>query len=199
MKPYTLHDAEHDLRAAIDSGDQAAIERAGAHVDRLDTHRTPPPVLAAALWYAETGLQVFPVQPGQKTPYPRTRGFKDATHDPEQIRVWWEQWPDANVAIATGHLVDVVDIDGPTGQHSRVTHWDMFKSLTVVAKVSTPRPGGMHLYVPASGQGNKAGLLPGIDYRGLGGYVLAAPSTTEQGSYRFLTPLQPTDLVKAAA
>ena len=75
----------------------------------------------------------------------------------------------------------------------------MFENLHIIAKVSTPRPGGMHLFVPArEGMGNKAHLLPGIDYRGLGGYVVGAPSVTDQGMYTFLMPLDPASL-KAAA
>jgi hypothetical protein len=48
----------------------------------------------------------------------------------------------------------------------------------------------MHLYVPANpAVGNGAGLLPNVDYRGAGGYVVAPPSRTDVGSYRWLRPL----------
>lgn len=200
MRPYTIADVETDLRDAIDVGDHDIIEQLGAVLDSMDTGtRAAASCLAAALWYAEHGLLVFPIQPGLKLPYKGTRGFKDATTDPDVIRAWWERWPDSNVAIATGHLVDVVDIDGAIGQRSRCQAWGQFESLHVLATVSTPRAGGMHLYVPASGEGNKAGLLPGIDYRGLGGYVLAAPSATPDGSYRFLRPLDPSTFTQAVA
>lgn len=189
MKPYTLDVAVEECQAAMQAQDWAAVAHLGAAVDRLDTPPQPVPVLAAALWYAEQGIPVFPVQAGSKVPYPRTRGCKDASTDPAQVHAWWEQWPDANVGLATGHLYDVVDIDGLPGQTTRAQHWDMFASLPVQATVLTPRPGGMHLYVPATGQGNKAGVYPGIDYRGVGGYVLAPPSRTPQGTYRFLRPL----------
>lgn len=187
---YTIDDAETDLRAALDAADHDTIKRLEKVIDDLDAHRDPPALGNAALWYAQQGLKVFPLSPGTKIPFKGTGGCLDATNDPDMVRKWWfEGNPDANIGIATGHLVDVIDIDGPLGQRSRADHWDMLDKLNVIGKVSTPRPGGMHLYVPATGKGNKAGLLPGIDYRGAGGYVVAPPSTNPQGRYLWLAPL----------
>jgi Bifunctional DNA primase/polymerase, N-terminal len=48
------------------------------------------------------------------------RGVLNATGDPTVVRRWWQQVPDANVAIATGrnsNLV-VVDVDGPIGEET---------------------------------------------------------------------------------
>lgn len=188
MKPYTIDDAEADLRVAIDAGDRTDIERLGALVDKLDVKR-PVSLHAAALWYVEQGLHVFPLTPGSKVPLPRSGGFKDATTDPAQVDAWWSSNPALNIGIATGHLVDVIDIDGALGQASRLAHWQMLEQIPNLGRVSTPRPGGMHLYVPASGKGNKAGLLPGIDYRGLGGYVVAPPSVNDAGTYSWTRPL----------
>lgn len=196
MLPYTLTDAEAELRDAINTGDPTQIDLLAVTIDAMTAATQQVTTLAAALWYAEAGLHVFPIQPGEKTPYPGTHGCKDATSDPDTIREWWEHWPDSNLAIATGHLIDVIDIDGLIGQQSRCGNWGRFESLHVLAKVSTPRPGGMHLYVPTAGEGNKAGLLPGIDYRGAGGYILAPPSSTPKGTYRFLTPLTPSELAR---
>ena len=44
--------------------------------------------------------------------HPRTpRGAKDATTDPSQIKAWWQNWPDANVGIATGPESGLVVLD----------------------------------------------------------------------------------------
>lgn len=200
MTPYTLDHAEADLRTALTFGTPEEIDHYAHLVDELEqaTPRVPAPMAAAALWYAEQDLRVFPLQPGSKIPFKGTRGCNDATTDVDTIRAWWDANPDANIGLATGHLVDVVDIDGLTGQQSRVQNWAMFDALTVLGKVTTPRPGGMHLYVPATDLGNKAGLLPGVDYRSVGGYVVAPPSRTEQGAYRFLTPLDAAAMAVAA-
>lgn len=189
MNPQDDTELEQAFRHALDVSDPERIGPLAREIDQRDKAAASVPLVAAALWYAENGLPVFPLQPGTKIPMRGSRGCKDATTDADRIRAWWEATPEANIGLATGHLVDVVDIDGAVGQKSRTQHWeDAFERIEgdMVAKVLTPRPGGMHLYVPATGDGNKAGLYPGIDYRGMGGYVVAPPSRTEQGSYRFL-------------
>lgn len=143
---------------------------------------------SAALWYTEQGLKVFPLQPRLKIPHRGTRGLKEATSDRDIIIAWWQKWPDSNLAIATGHRIDVIDIDGPTGVQS----WAKMNHLPeILGVVSTPRPGGNHLYIHASGDGNSAAMFPGVDYRGLGGYVVAPPSVNEQGvRYTWRWPLE---------
>jgi hypothetical protein len=50
---------------------------------------------------------------------------------------------------------------------------------------------GFHFYVLPTGMGNRAGILPGVDFRSRGGYVLAVPSIHPDGSrYRWLNPLR---------
>lgn len=176
MKPATPADLEDQIRHAMTAGNWHDAERLGALLDRQP--RTEPQLLPAALWYASQGLHVFPLQPGAKIPMPGSRGCHDATTDPAQITAWWAKWPAANVAIATGHLVDVIDIDGPAGVLSWARCDDLPEPLGVV---STPRPGGTHLYIPATGQANRVGILPGVDYRGASGYVVAPPSVNADG------------------
>src|SRR5258706_2792396 len=48
--------------------------------------------------------------------HPRTRGgFKDASEDPAQIRRWWSKWQNANIGLATGSGLVVIDVDGEQG------------------------------------------------------------------------------------
>jgi hypothetical protein len=164
------------------------MDQLEALLDAATHPKNIPPILSAALWYAERWLPVFPLQPGLKTPHRGTRGLKEATTEPAIIRAWWDRWPNSNVAIATGHLVDVIDIDGPEGVQS----WARMDNLPeILGVVSTPRPGGNHLYIHATGRGNKAGIFPGVDHRGLGGYVVAPPSVNEQGvRYTWRRPLE---------
>lgn len=192
MTPYNLADAEADLHAAIRADNTDEATRIGTLIDNLDELERDKPAATlhqAALFYASLGLRVFPLTPGTKIPFKGSRGCLDATSDVERINAWWTKTPDANLGIATGHLVDVVDVDGVVGQRSRAEHWDdVFSRIDADAlgKVLTPRAGGMHIYVPATGQGNAASIVPAVDYRGAGGYVVAPPSRTEVGEYRWL-------------
>lgn len=196
--------AEAHLRAAVDTGDTEQILRLCTLVDQLQAEqrdrRGVAGIGSVALWYAQQGLGVFPLQPRSKIPYKGSRGCKDATCDPDTIRAWWQAAPESNLAVATGHLVDVVDVDGTPGHISRARHRGLFDTLTVIGVVNTPRPGGVHLYVPArEGVGNKAGMLPGVDYRGAGGYVVAPPSLTDVGDYQWNTPLDLAGVLEVAA
>src|SRR6516165_4849410 len=67
-------------------------------------------LLDAALNYAKLGWKVFPLVPGQKRPL-TMHGSKDATSNPDQIRAWWTQNPDANIGVATGSVSGIVVLD----------------------------------------------------------------------------------------
>lgn len=169
----------------------------------IEPEYEPPPLISAALWYAEQGLPVFPCKPGDKPPLTR-HGLKDATTDADHIRRWWERSPQANIGLLTGYRFDVIDIDGYAGQVTRSAMWcdgrqecesascehGLFGRIDAAAlgKVSTPRDGGMHIYIRAGGSGNGARIsrLDGIDFRGIGGYVIAPPSVTPNGRYMWL-------------
>ena len=143
-------------------------------IEELDTR--PPRLLDAALVYAGWGWPVFPLRAGTKTPATR-HGFKDATTDLDRVRAWWTRHPDHNIGLPTGLAFDVIDIDVPDG---------VAPMQTILAgrgethgHVATSS-GGAHYYVKPTGRGNTARSLPGVDYRGVGGYVVAPPSTLGQ-------------------
>lgn len=191
MRPLTADQLADRIVSAIAAGNWPAANHWADQLHYIDRPKTAPSLAGAALWYAEQGLAVFPLQPGLKVPQRGSHGLTDATVDPDQIRRWWTAKPDANIGLITGQVVDVVDIDGPTG----VKSWAQLLAEPepfgpVVGTVNTPRPGGTHLYVPATGLPNSQGRIPGIDYRGRGGYVVAPPSINEQGRrYSWRSPL----------
>lgn len=192
---------DDQARDALQRGDVDAALRIAELMDRMPPARRAS-VPGAALWYAERGLPVFPIQPGSKRPYPRTHGLDDATTDPDRVRAMFTDRPGCNVAIATGHRVDVIDFDGLDAHAAWGQTYPTWADagITPLGTVSTPRPGGLHVYVPATGEGNYAGMLPGVDYRGLGGYVVVPPSVVKcphrwdcggcsESSYTWLTRL----------
>ena len=162
--------------------------------------------LDAALAYARRGLRVLPVhgvrdgrctcgRPDCAAPgkHPRTpHGVREATTDEATIRAWWRRWPDANLAVATGSGVIVLDADGPEGvaslQALGLLAWDGSGGPWVARTGS----GGLHVWLATNGHGavpNRNRVLPGLDVRGEGGYVVAPPSVHVSGRvYEWLTP-----------
>lgn len=141
-----------------------------------------------ALKYAAAGYAVMPVKRSDKAPY-TPHGLKDATKDPDTIRQWWEQWPDANVAIAcgavSGNLV-VIDVDNKNGKSGDLSI-DIWESEhgdfpdTVVAHTGS---GGKHYYFRVKDPKafkNRVEAIPAVDIRGDGAYVVAYPSVHENG------------------
>jgi hypothetical protein len=132
--------------------------------------------------------------------HPRTllvpHGVAQATRDPERVEEWWRRAPLANIGLATGHLVDVLDPDGPEGVAAvrafAATHgWTPSGPL-----VRTGR--GWHLYLQPSGTGPRnpihPELLAHVDWRGRGAYAIAPPSRHARGAYTWVrgldTPLE---------
>lgn len=164
--------AQRWLDAVAADDEQQEIELF-PQIEALDTRK--PRLLDSALTYAAWGWSVFPLKTHSKQPATRN-GFKDATTNPDIIRAWWERNPDANIGLPTGLTFDVIDIDVPDGptSYAQLVADDLVPDIH--GQVATSR-GGLHLYIPPTGDGNRAGIYPGIDYRGAGGYVVAPPST----------------------
>lgn len=152
------------------------------------------PLPAAAREFAAAGVPVFPCVPGGKRPLTE-HGFHDATTDPEQIRAWWRQYPEANLGVPTGAASGVVVVD--VDVHGPVNGFTAFERAHNAGLVdgwqllvSTPS-GGMHAYYPATAglsQRSWQAARAGIDFRGEGGYIVVPPSTVSSGrggaSYR---------------
>lgn len=136
-----------------------------------------PDLTDLAVEYASRGWPIFPCRPGLKTPATR-HGLLDATDDVDRIRRWWTRYPDSNIGLRTGITVDALDLDGEEGCES-FDNWCADRHMSVdfstLPCVVTPS-GGFHLYFKPTGAGNRAGMLPGVDWRGRGGYVIAAGS-----------------------
>lgn len=146
--------------------------------------------LQAALTYASAGWAVLPVA-GK---HPLTRhGVHEASIEERQIRRWWLRWPEANVGIATGSTsgLTVVDVDlGRGGRASLESLSTGGHGLPDTFRADTGG-GGFHLFyrqpigiVVSNTAGrlpNVADPLPGVDLRGDGGYVVAAPSRHATG------------------
>lgn len=158
----------------------------------------PNDLLEAALDYARRGWPVFPLAERGKLPRIATahpagdsrrgichgecglvgHGLHDASTDIEKLTDWWTRWPAANIGLRTGVAFDVIDIDSTEALVAlNAIRGD--RPMTSGPSVATAH--GWHLYHLPTGQGNRAGVVPGVDYRGAGGYVVAPPSVHPEG------------------
>lgn len=147
-------------------------------------------MLEHALEYVGKGWAVFPLLPGAKIPFKGSKSFKSATKDHDTARSWWARFPEANIGIATGRSsgLFVVDVDVKKGAKGRESIGRL-KGLPPTLTAATPS-GGWHLYFHAPDDGGRSctGLLPGIDTRGEGGYVVAPGSVVDGKLYEWQDP-----------
>ncbi|GAA0796666.1 bifunctional DNA primase/polymerase [Spirilliplanes yamanashiensis] len=150
-------------------------------------------LLAVALAWARRGVPVLPLhapEPGGgcdcgrpgcerpgKHPWLR-RGLTDASTDPRRVELWWARWPRANVGLRTGVAMDVADVDSPEGL-AALRH--LLGGDLPRAPLARTGSGGWHVWFAPTGHGNRVRLLPGVDWRGAGGYVVAPPSRHASG------------------
>lgn len=152
--------------------------------------------------FAKRGLRVIPLQtPNEKgecscgvkdckrsgkhprwDPNDLPNGVKSATTNISQIIKWWKRWPNANIGIATGGSLTVIDVDGEEGRKSIASlipgDWEKC-TLT-----SASGNDGLHLYFKNTGEPlpNAVKFASGLDIRDSGGYVVAPPSLHRNGS-----------------
>ncbi|MEV1109134.1 bifunctional DNA primase/polymerase [Micromonospora sp. NPDC049751] len=151
------------------------------------------PVLDAALRYAAAGIPVLPLHTPRRAggcscrqaaacpspgKHPRLRhGLREASTDPALLRWWWSRWPEANIGLATGTLLDVCDIDTADGLRTIMDVLDDARPQGPVVRTGS----GWHLWFAQTGYANRVGVVHGVDWRGRGGLVVAPPSLHTTG------------------
>lgn len=145
-------------------------------------------LLDAAIDYASRGLAVFPIKPREKAPI-TAHGVHEATTNFEQINKWWSRYPNANIGIACGKVSGgllVVDLDrkpnGVDGLDS-LSEWERENGELPETVRSITGTDGSHIFYRIDGAGkNRVNLLPGVDIRSDGGYIVAPPSIHPNGN-----------------
>ena len=141
--------------------------------------------------------------------HPRLKGWPAfATTDPATLSTWWRQWPRANVGIATGagSGIFALDVDPRHGGD---------EALALLESRHGPLPrtvraltggGGEHVLFrhpgwPVGNQQGAATLALGLDVRGDGGQIVAAPSFAHPGGrpYAWSVEHHPDDVPVAEA
>lgn len=169
-----------------------------------DARVTPKSMLEWALGYAQLGFSVFPLHTitplsnscscnkddcTSQAKHPRTiNGVKAATTDPAQVEDWWTRWTNANIGIATGYVTGpykmlVLDFDPRHGGTVEALKQIVPLPPTVFVRTGG---GGMHLYYwydrSLDLRNSASLLLPGVDVRAEGGYIVAPPSMHRSGN-----------------
>lgn len=143
-------------------------------------------LLDAALEYHAQGLHPIPVEPKGKRPLVKWADFQQTQPTVAQLVDWWTNTPDANVALVLGRGVMAVDIDGPEGQaalEAAKVEFDFDAPVSATGK-------GRHIFLRGE-TGDRIGLLPKVDIRGVG-YVVAPPSVHPTGKrYEWVVPMAP--------
>jgi len=100
--------------------------------------------------------------------------FQDRYPTEDEVNVWWDKWPEANVGIVTGKISNLIvfDID----KKDATEYAEEEGGFPITAKANTDK--GYHIYVqnPDFEVKNSVNTELGMDIRGYGGYVVAPPS-----------------------
>ncbi|MCF6409009.1 bifunctional DNA primase/polymerase [Pseudalkalibacillus salsuginis] len=114
------------------------------------------------------------------------KGVHAATRDLHLINQWWKKWPQANIGIPTGSISGVIALDiDPRNGGDDSFHNLMVEHGRLPQTVEALTGGdGRHILFKTSPYRrikNKVGILPGIDIRGDGGYIVVSPSVHISG------------------
>ena len=140
---------------------------------------------------AARGFKVFPLKENAKTPLNPGKFLDQATSNKDIIDILWTKYPNANIGIATGEGLTVIDVDtlqhgGENGSESLKNYETINGPLNDTFTVQTPTGGNHIYYVNSKECKNVTGLLPGVDIRGIGGYVVAPGSIINGKEYKIV-------------
>ncbi|SCW36733.1 phage/plasmid primase, P4 family, C-terminal domain-containing protein [Sphingobium faniae] len=132
----------------------------------------------------DLGFSAFPVERRGKKPLGKWKAYQAERPDITTVRQWSGR--DTNIGVATGAVSGLLVLDLDNAEAIAEAE------LRGIPDTITVRTGkGQHVYFahPGGIVGNRAGIFPGADIRGDGGYVVAPGSIHESGTaYEWLNP-----------
>lgn len=196
--PHSNHDTQHVPAAIVPHMAAQSNRAASGGAGGMSTTAAPaistPAVRSWAERYLALGWSVIPLG-RDKRPLIRWEAYQHRTPTPEELADWRRRYRGANIGIVTGAVsgLVVLDEDGPDAQESLRGR--------VLPPTPTARTGkGYHRYFRHPGRPvpNAVRILPGLDVRGDGGYVMAPPSVHPSGRrYEWVDGLSPWDVPPA--
>ena len=175
---------------------------------KANNYDTFSSMVEAALAYAKRGWHVFPVPPGKKKSYKSAdySGGRQwgATTDAKEIKQDFARWPQANIGIVTGPKSGIFVVECDTKQGHSV---DGIASLRALERKRGQLPKTLMAESPSGSQhyffnyptdatitNSTSKIANGVDVRGAGGMVVAAPSRKPGvGQYRWVNTNKITD------
>ena len=129
--------------------------------------------------YLSHNLSLIPVRTGLKEPAVPWKQFTERRLSSQELSEMFQRTGAKNIGIVAGPVsgIVVLDVDGEEGDAT-------LKELGQLPPTPTVKTGkGRHYYFrqPSFTVNNRVRLMPGLDIRGAGGYVVAPPSRHENG------------------
>jgi len=116
----------------------------------------------------------------KKPPMPWKK-YQNETPTKDKLQEWSKNYPDARIALITGEKTNLTVLDCDTPEAKAIV--EEFLSDTLLTPIAKSPRGGEHYYFQyEKSLPNKAGILPGLDVRNDGGYILADPSPGLNGT-----------------
>lgn len=140
------------------------------------------PILESALMFAQLNYKVFPLNVKSKKPQVLASWKTEASCNVDQVRRWFEN-TNYNYGIVTGNGLMVIDIDNKKGKSGSDSIKEWLPQFPKTLTVKTPNNGYHLYYLIGHKNGNRVDVLPGIDLRCDGGYVVGPGSITDDGEY----------------
>lgn len=150
--------------------------------------------LAALKYLKQLHYSVFPVNQDKK-PLIKWEPYQKRLPTEEEINNWWNKFPNANIGIATGIISGIAVIDLDEVEKAKPVLQELISDSLVFPIVKTPS-GGEHWYFTCTDGNirNNVRIIPGADFRGNGGYVVAPPSVNGNGgAWKWTNNINPTN------
>lgn len=169
-------------------------------IDKAAPPAIPGSPMDYALRYAAIGWHVFPVwgaadgkcrcgevckSPGKHPVEHLARGgVTNATINPDQIRAWWNQFPEAGIGVSmAGSGMVAIDIDPRNGGLDTIDQIEAQHGALESDVLAFTQGGGEHrVFSLASDAGLPGKLGKGVDIK-RNGYIVVEPTQGVQGQY----------------
>lgn len=140
-----------------------------------------------AEYYIKSGLSIIPVGKNKK-PLIDWKEYQDRKASLKEFKKWLQEYPNLQIGIVTGRISGIIVVDIEAGG-----------DISWLPKTAVARTGGggYHFYYSyVNGVKNSTRIKHLTDIRGDGGYVIAPPSSSDKGEYKWDVKMKPVPFPK---